>query len=56
MICFAVKDVLQKLKDIGHPMTLLKKGGSAASAIAKTSSGMLEAMPDYRRQGTTFGC
>ncbi|VVC34640.1 Hypothetical protein CINCED_3A006787 [Cinara cedri] len=51
------KDVVQKLKEIGHPMVRLKRGGtSQVSAIAKTSSRMIEAMPDFRRPGNSSGC
>jgi len=53
------QDVVQKLKDIGHTVVRLKdnggSGGSAASAIAKSSSGMIEAMPDFRRRGNSSG-
>lgn len=53
------KDVVQKLKDIGHLVMRLKdnggSGGSAASAIARTPSGMIEAMPDFRRKGNSSG-
>ncbi|XP_026810361.1 glutathione hydrolase 1 proenzyme-like isoform X2 [Rhopalosiphum maidis] len=53
------KDVVQKLKDIGHTVMRLKdnggSGGSAASAIARTSSGMIEVMPDFRRKGNSSG-
>jgi len=30
-------------------------GTSAATAIAKSASGMVEAMPDYRRPGNSSG-
>uniref|UniRef100_A0A2H8TUN5 Gamma-glutamyltranspeptidase 1 n=2 Tax=Melanaphis sacchari TaxID=742174 RepID=A0A2H8TUN5_9HEMI len=52
-------DVIQKLKDIGHPINILKdnggSGGSAASAIAISPSGMIEVMPDFRRKGNSSG-
>jgi len=38
-----------RLKDNGG------SGGSAASAIARTPSGMIEAMPDFRRKGNSSG-
>ncbi|XP_027844972.1 scoloptoxin SSD14-like isoform X3 [Aphis gossypii] len=49
------KDVVQKLMDIGHPVVRLEYGASAVTAIAKTSSGMLEVMPDFRRPGNSSG-
>ncbi|XP_001947868.2 scoloptoxin SSD14 [Acyrthosiphon pisum] len=53
------RDVVQKLKDIGHTVIRLKdnggSGGSAASAIARSPSGMIEAMPDFRRKGNSSG-
>lgn len=53
------QDVVQKLIDIGHPVMRLKdnggSGGSAASAIARTPSGMIEVMPDFRRKGNSSG-
>ncbi|KAE9545004.1 hypothetical protein AGLY_000547 [Aphis glycines] len=50
------KSVVQALKDIGHPVSRLKNTiGSAATAIAKSSSGMIETMPDWRRPGNSSG-
>ncbi|KAE9545643.1 hypothetical protein AGLY_001186 [Aphis glycines] len=50
------KDVIQTLKDIGHPVTRLPNNRfSASTAIAKTISGMIEVMPDYRRPGNCSG-
>ncbi|XP_022182527.1 gamma-glutamyltranspeptidase 1-like isoform X2 [Myzus persicae] len=50
------KSVVQKLKDIGHPVTRLQNTiGSAATAIAKSPSGMIETMPDFRRPGNSSG-
>ncbi|XP_027844957.2 scoloptoxin SSD14-like isoform X2 [Aphis gossypii] len=50
------KSVVQTLKDIGHPVSRLKNTiGSAATAIAKSSSGMIETMPDWRRPGNSSG-
>jgi len=50
---------VQKLKDIGHKVIRLRdnggSGGSAASAIARSPSGMIEAMPDFRRKGNSSG-
>lgn len=55
-LCYYFKDVVQKLKDIGHPMVRLKNiAVAAASGIAISSSGMIEAMPDFRRLGNTSG-
>ncbi|XP_029347726.1 scoloptoxin SSD20-like [Acyrthosiphon pisum] len=51
-----IKSVVQKLKDIGHPVSRLKNTiGSAATAIAKSPSGMIETMPDFRRPGNSSG-
>jgi len=51
-----IQDVIQTLKDIGHPVTRLPNNGfSASSAIAKTISGMIEVMPDFRRPGNYSG-
>jgi len=41
--------------DIGHKVVRLDNGASAVTAIAKTSSGMFEAMPDFRRPGNSSG-
>ncbi|CAI6343242.1 unnamed protein product [Macrosiphum euphorbiae] len=49
------KDIVNKLMDIGHPVIRLENGASAVTAIAKTSSGMFEAMPDFRRPGNSSG-
>ncbi|XP_025415855.1 glutathione hydrolase 1 proenzyme-like isoform X2 [Sipha flava] len=50
------KDVVQKLKSIGHPVERLKNTiGSAATAIGKSLSGTIEAMPDFRRPGNSSG-
>ncbi|XP_022163029.1 gamma-glutamyltranspeptidase 1-like [Myzus persicae] len=50
------KSVLQKLKDIGHPVSLVNYTKcSAASAISKSATGMIEAMSDFRRPGNTSG-
>ncbi|XP_025200748.1 glutathione hydrolase 1 proenzyme-like isoform X1 [Melanaphis sacchari] len=49
------KDVVQKLVDVGHNVVRLKNGASAVTAIAKISSGMFEAMPDFRRPGNSSG-
>ncbi|XP_060862916.1 scoloptoxin SSD14-like [Metopolophium dirhodum] len=50
------RDVIQTLKDIGHPVIRLSSTGtSAATAIAKSASGMIEAMPDFRRPGNSSG-
>ncbi|XP_022163024.1 gamma-glutamyltranspeptidase 1-like [Myzus persicae] len=50
------RDVIQTLKDIGHPVIrLTTTASSAATAIAKSASGMIEAMPDYRRPGNSSG-
>ncbi|XP_025200825.1 glutathione hydrolase 1 proenzyme-like isoform X1 [Melanaphis sacchari] len=50
------KAVVQTLKDIGHPVKRLKNTiGSAATAIAKSPSGMIETMPDFRRPGNSSG-
>ncbi|KAE9539702.1 hypothetical protein AGLY_004954 [Aphis glycines] len=50
------KSVVQILEDIGHPVSRLKNTiGSAATAIAKSSSGMIETMPDWRRPGNSSG-
>jgi len=50
------KAVVQTLKDIGHPVRRLKNTiGSAATAIAKSPSGMIETMPDFRRPGNSSG-
>ncbi|VVC34643.1 Hypothetical protein CINCED_3A018712 [Cinara cedri] len=50
------RDVVQQLKDIGHPMARLKYPGvSSATAICKSPLGMIEVMPDSRRPGNTSG-
>ncbi|KAL4132604.1 hypothetical protein QTP88_009728 [Uroleucon formosanum] len=50
------RKVVQKLKDIGHPVTRISyTQGSAASAISRSSTGMIEAMSDFRRPGNTSG-
>ncbi|KAL5244956.1 hypothetical protein ACI65C_012366 [Semiaphis heraclei] len=50
------KNVVQKLKDIGHPVIRMDYIlGSAASAISKSPTGMIEAMSDFRRPGNTSG-
>ncbi|XP_060842149.1 scoloptoxin SSD14-like [Rhopalosiphum padi] len=50
------KNVVQKLKEIGHPVTRMHYiQGSAASAISISPSGMIEAMTDFRRPGNTSG-
>ncbi|XP_026813149.1 glutathione hydrolase 1 proenzyme-like isoform X1 [Rhopalosiphum maidis] len=49
------KDIVQKLRDIGHSVVRLENGVSAVTAIAKTSSGMFEAMADFRRPGNSSG-
>jgi len=50
------KNVVQKLKEIGHPVTRMHYiQGSAASAISISPSGMIEAMSDFRRPGNTSG-
>jgi len=49
------QDIINKLMDIGHPVVRLENGASAVTAIAKTSSGMFEAMPDFRRPGNSSG-
>jgi len=47
---------VQKLKDIGHTVIRLSGlGGSAVSAISRSPSGMIEAMPDFRRKGNSSG-
>jgi len=54
-VCFS-QDVVQKLKDIGHSVKRMKKSiGSAVTAIAKSPSGMIETMPDFRRPGNSSG-
>jgi len=59
IIFLLLQDVVQKLKDIGHTVIRLRdnggSGGSAASAIARSPSGMIEAMPDFRRKGNSSG-
>ncbi|XP_025191906.1 glutathione hydrolase 1 proenzyme-like [Melanaphis sacchari] len=50
------RNVIQKLKDIGHTVIRLPNiRYSAATAIAKSISGMIEAMPDFRRPGNSSG-
>ncbi|XP_060841452.1 scoloptoxin SSD14-like [Rhopalosiphum padi] len=50
------RDVIQKLKDIGHLVTRLPNTGfSAATAISKSIFGTIEAMPDFRRPGNSSG-
>ncbi|XP_060862732.1 glutathione hydrolase 1 proenzyme-like isoform X3 [Metopolophium dirhodum] len=49
------KDVVQKLKDIGHPVMRINNVVSAATAIEKSASGMIVAMPDFRRPGNSWG-
>ncbi|XP_025200868.1 glutathione hydrolase 1 proenzyme-like [Melanaphis sacchari] len=50
------KNVVQKLKDIGHPVRRMDyTRGSAASAISKSPTGTIEAMSDFRRPGNTSG-
>lgn len=53
---FDFQNVVQKLKDIGHPVTRINfTQGSAASAISRSATGMIEAMSDFRRPGNTSG-
>ncbi|CAH1711156.1 unnamed protein product [Aphis gossypii] len=49
------KDVVQKLRNIGHPVLRLNNVVSAATAIGKSASGMIVAMPDFRRPGNSCG-
>ncbi|VVC34645.1 Hypothetical protein CINCED_3A012630 [Cinara cedri] len=50
------RDVVQMLRDIGHPVSRLKNTiGSAVTAISRAKSGMIEAMPDFRRPGNSSG-
>ena len=46
--------LLNYLHSIGHNVTVYKGIGSAITAIAK-QNGMLTAISDYRRLGTTAG-
>lgn len=48
--------MVQRLKDIGHPVTRLEHNQCAqASAMAISFSGLIEAMSDFRRPGNTSG-
>lgn len=55
--CYFFKAVIQTLKDIGHTANRLKPlgPGSATTGIARTPSGMLEAIADFRRTGNSSG-
>lgn len=53
---FIFKDVVKRLKDIGHPVKRLKHTQCAqASAISISPSGLIEVMTDFRRPGNTSG-
>lgn len=53
---FIFQDVVQQLRDIGHKVKRMENSvGSAATAISKSPSGMIETMPDFRRPGNSSG-
>lgn len=56
LMFFSFKDVVERLKDIGHPVKRLKHTQCAqASAISISPSGLIEVMSDFRRPGNTSG-
>ncbi|XP_050543871.1 scoloptoxin SSD14-like isoform X2 [Daktulosphaira vitifoliae] len=51
-----LRNVIEKLKEIGHPVKRLKiNEGSAVTAIYRTKTGQITAMSDFRRPGNTSG-
>ncbi|XP_050529611.1 scoloptoxin SSD14-like isoform X2 [Daktulosphaira vitifoliae] len=51
-----LKNVVNKLKEIGHPVNRLTfRGGSAVTAIHKNRECHITAMADFRRPGNTSG-
>ncbi|XP_050430894.1 scoloptoxin SSD14-like [Adelges cooleyi] len=51
-----LRDVIKNLTDVGHPVKRLKvRGGSAVTAIHRTTGGKITAMADFRRPGNISG-